>query len=1799
MDYKENSKQANIKDVDFYVTIKLRFCICLKENNDVIIGKKIYEEKKKLIKKIIYLKKFSLKKKRNGNLRVENTQLKNNDDNTVEKKEEQIEKQKLEKKIDSISSCTIQTNKNQNFTDKKDENKHNNSISNNTNINYKELWKEKNQNNFLITCYLIIDNEFFSHPVTLECDEIKIRGENDETKIKKKKNTEIDINVEKKKEEYRDPIDTFIERKKNKITNKIFILNKRICFPVKYRQLNTNSYLLFIFQNKNNTDVSYYSFCRLFTQNGVLKQGLQIRHMYYTGSSGKNNHNITASKTAHRVTRHVTEALKKNIIYIKNGSKNKSKQSLFRFLKNNYAYNDLLNVCNLKKKNMKKEKCISGKSIAQNRIVAHTKFSIDKFIIKKKINKVSLIRSNNKLRPYTKKVLHIHNMIHQVSQKGKEEEINSLGSNMHDTNQETPNNEKPMNSFNVGLAREREYCNYTAPQKNKNFYLNLLKYKHMEHFIYSLKRNIIKNYKTFEKKKLIYEKAVENGKIDKNNHRIKEIGYIKYEVNQNKKCKVFTSLNEINKKKDEQFSNNMTDIYWIKNKNLLKWKNGYSYIKKYSYLYDLHNGRAVGVGNRNTFKLLKGVINIYKRFKIFKEKKIKGYLIFNCVSFNKAKICYNEKKKKLIAFHENIFNDIGNKEIEYSNFYHNTGSNYDWFFNSFDYVGDASNANNLSFNKFAKSVAKGQKKNRDKNLFHPNYLYDDRKVSKINENDANYLYNRFKKVENKKDYGKKKNILCKRNTVDVIRDLNKSHRHTEKKMNDIFDHISKYTNRISKNINLSNINRYDDYPFNFFSKEKYENKNISISTPPIDEIKILNYVLSTPLPKINDEGKQCLWKFRLFLVNRKETLGKFIKSVNWKDKDEEKEAISLLRKWSKPSLENCLELFHLYMRYNVIKKYIIDIIKNAKKEQLKLYLFQIVQRLRTFNYQRIDDLFIDILIHKCVKSKKLSIYLYWFLLSETQDKNNGKLYLHVHKLFINKLVKSNSKKKKKILEILKNQNRFRNQLLYLTIIAKNKSDHIQNKTKKIRKNLFYYRQCFGYINVKNFIKNNIFITDQNVYNFSYTSESQKNDNNFSSHPIDTTVLNKSTTEGGSFQNGSTSLLSTFTPSNASLANQHEEDHSLKKKQNFKEIPDDLCNSIYYLSPELTIHFNADEDKYAFQYERKCNMSDEYINSNAMSNVSHNRNHDNNFDNENNGYVINYIDDSKIVKIEKNKDSSFFSNFLQNDSFGFFLNYNDDDKTIEILDDSINIVQEQKIKKVTTPLILPIDPNTELLTFLPEHSYVLRSSLYPIVIACLVRKKIKLFHSDYHNLIINKQKYLKKNIKKKKKNYSLYHFYDSKFIKALYNSFDKAKDFQYYYKNIKCENNVIFYKKQKIERINPSQNSELFRDGDKQNTKVRTDILKEMQIKISNGKGQYNNDDSLADINENFVEFDYTFNPDFSHFENKKMNTDSIVTSTSSSIMKKKSDINNLEKTDSKLCEKENDPSNDKLENGLTQKEKQNSINKKRVKKYNEIYELTIKKYIYKAGDDLRQDHLVIQVIYIIDNIWKKYGLNLKLTLYRVLALSTNDGFIEFVDYAESISSIKKNYNGEIRQYFIHHSKERNTPLGFDTEILENFISSCAGYSVITYILGIGDRHLDNLMVSNDGRFFHIDFGYIFGEDPKPFSPPMKLCKEMIEAMGGAQSVGYEQFLKKCCLAYKYLRYHSTLIISLLDSMCESGLKDMKTAPELCVLKVQEKFRLDLNDEAAEIQFLEVINASVKTLFPVVVDKLHEWALNWK
>ncbi|KAK9117173.1 hypothetical protein Sjap_016120 [Stephania japonica] len=255
------------------------------------------------------------------------------------------------------------------------------------------------------------------------------------------------------------------------------------------------------------------------------------------------------------------------------------------------------------------------------------------------------------------------------------------------------------------------------------------------------------------------------------------------------------------------------------------------------------------------------------------------------------------------------------------------------------------------------------------------------------------------------------------------------------------------------------------------------------------------------------------------------------------------------------------------------------------------------------------------------------------------------------------------------------------------------------------------------------------------------------------------------------------------------------------------------------------------------------------------------------------------------------------------------------------------------------------------------------------------------------------------------------------------------------------------------------------------------------------------------------------------------------------------------------------------------------------------------KIIFKKGDDIRQDQLVIQMVSLMDRLLKLENLDLHLTPYSVLATGQDEGMLEFIP-SSSIAQIISEHRSII-SYLQKFHPDENGPFGITAACLETFIKSCAGYSVITYILGIGDRHLDNLLLRDDGRLFHVDFGFILGRDSKPFPPPMKLCKEMVEAMGGAESQYYTRFKSYCCEAYNILRKSSNLILNLFHLMAGSNIPDIASDPEKGILKLQEKFRLDLDDEDSIHFFQDLINESVSALFPQMVETIHRWAQYWR
>ncbi|KAJ5908155.1 Phosphatidylinositol 3-kinase [Penicillium taxi] len=253
--------------------------------------------------------------------------------------------------------------------------------------------------------------------------------------------------------------------------------------------------------------------------------------------------------------------------------------------------------------------------------------------------------------------------------------------------------------------------------------------------------------------------------------------------------------------------------------------------------------------------------------------------------------------------------------------------------------------------------------------------------------------------------------------------------------------------------------------------------------------------------------------------------------------------------------------------------------------------------------------------------------------------------------------------------------------------------------------------------------------------------------------------------------------------------------------------------------------------------------------------------------------------------------------------------------------------------------------------------------------------------------------------------------------------------------------------------------------------------------------------------------------------------------------------------------------------------------------------------LFKVGDDLRQDQLVIQIIILMDRLLQKENLDLKLTPYRILATSSTAGAVQFIP-STSLSAASAKYKS-ILAYLKEHNPDENEPLGVRKETMDTYIKSCAGYCVITYLLGVGDRHLENLLLAPDGHFFHADFGFILGRDPKPFAPMMKLCKEMVEGMGGTTSPHYLQFKQYCFTAYTTLRKSANLILNLFSLMVDANIPDIRVEPDKAVLKVKERFHLEMTEEEAIRHFEQLIGDSVNAIFGVVIDRLHEFVQGWR
>ncbi|KAF2678362.1 hypothetical protein K458DRAFT_348412 [Lentithecium fluviatile CBS 122367] len=237
----------------------------------------------------------------------------------------------------------------------------------------------------------------------------------------------------------------------------------------------------------------------------------------------------------------------------------------------------------------------------------------------------------------------------------------------------------------------------------------------------------------------------------------------------------------------------------------------------------------------------------------------------------------------------------------------------------------------------------------------------------------------------------------------------------------------------------------------------------------------------------------------------------------------------------------------------------------------------------------------------------------------------------------------------------------------------------------------------------------------------------------------------------------------------------------------------------------------------------------------------------------------------------------------------------------------------------------------------------------------------------------------------------------------------------------------------------------------------------------------------------------------------------------------------------------------------------------------------------KPKDDLRKDQRLMEFNAMINRALQRdieaSKRRLYIKTYGVTPLNEECGTIEWVEGLKPMRDIiirlyrQKSINidyGEIRILLNEASSDPAKIPIFTDKILKKFLPvlhewfvesfpepeawfaarlrytrSCAVMSIVGHVLGLGDRHGENVLLEEgNGGTFHVDFNCLFDKGltfEKPELVPFRLTHNMVDAMGPSGVEG--PFRKTAELTYKLLRQHEDTLITILETFVHDPTAD--------------------------------------------------------
>lgn len=265
--------------------------------------------------------------------------------------------------------------------------------------------------------------------------------------------------------------------------------------------------------------------------------------------------------------------------------------------------------------------------------------------------------------------------------------------------------------------------------------------------------------------------------------------------------------------------------------------------------------------------------------------------------------------------------------------------------------------------------------------------------------------------------------------------------------------------------------------------------------------------------------------------------------------------------------------------------------------------------------------------------------------------------------------------------------------------------------------------------------------------------------------------------------------------------------------------------------------------------------------------------------------------------------------------------------------------------------------------------------------------------------------------------------------------------------------------------------------------------------------------------------------------------------------------------------------------------------------------------LFKSGtDDLRQDSIMEQVFEKVNRIFESdketRKRHLSVRTYKAVPLGPQAGVIEFVANSQAFIDIVKPYHAKdkmkserarvLMKNVQAADKEQRVKVYrditskispclrhffFDTFVTPDgwfrsrtaYTRGTATNSMIGYILGLGDRHCNNILLDmQTGEPIHIDLGVAFDQGkrlPIPETVPFRLTRDIVDGFGVSGTQG--SFSKSCEHTFRVLQRNKDHILAILDVLRWDPLYTWTISPIRKKRLQEEEVRLQPMDDASE------------------------------